>query len=166
MGKKRVYKEYRDTRMESLFGIIAVFILIFFVIGFFSVWRDVKFLIADSASTNGKVISCQIERDPKGRTYCEATISFDTQSGQYITFKAPAGNSNEGDMIAVLYHPNHPEDARIDTVQGDLAWAGINLGLLLMDLCLFWYLRRRSIREYILRHKGIAIKTKQKKRRM
>jgi hypothetical protein len=42
MGKKRVYREYRDTSKEKFLGIIAVIILIFFLIGFLRVLSDVN----------------------------------------------------------------------------------------------------------------------------
>jgi hypothetical protein len=63
-------------------------------------------------STTGTIISCT------GAAYeisCQSTIRFKTQAGQLITFTdGTSPNSTEGSAVTVVYHPDHPQDARID----------------------------------------------------
>lgn len=116
--------------------------------------NDINLFLTD-VPASGKIASCQIEHD-RGGSFCEATISFETRSGQQIIFDSAAGDSTVGTAVRVRYRLDDPYDAHIDRLTDDLPLAGIFLGLLAVDLGVFWLWQRRKAREYALKHKGYA----------
>jgi hypothetical protein len=114
--------------------------------GVFLEWDTLRFL-PGTVSTTGTIISCEMVPNPKNRTDpCYPTVSFQTQAGQQIRFKSSVGSSSyvEGEAVTVKYHPNNPQDARLDP---GIIWLFIiAFGGLFVLGGLFTYLRGRISR--------------------
>jgi hypothetical protein len=163
MRKRKIDKKSMERRVtkEGFFIGITVFIIIILMVGIFETLNDILFL-PGALSTNGIIISCQVEHQLKGGDYCGATISFETRSSEHVTFYDAAGDSKEGDTVMVKYHPNDPQGARIDTLSYYLTLDGIGFGLFLVDLCIFLAWKRYRAREYAQKYKGQASSKKRK----
>jgi hypothetical protein len=106
-------------------------------IGVFIQWNTLTFL-PGTVSTTGTVIRCDTETtiNSQGQhTYLFPVVSFQTQSGQHITFEASEsdGSCFEGNTATVRYHPNDPQDARLNSNIW-LGFAGFGLGFILLSL--------------------------------
>src|SRR6187551_2989986 len=81
-------------------------------------WDTVTFL-AGSSSTTGTILRCDVTTIHALGHPTDAytsVITFQTQTGQTITFEASSNSTCEaGDSVAVRYHPNNPQDARLDS---------------------------------------------------
>jgi hypothetical protein len=67
---------------------------------------------------NGTVVELLKRRSPDGEgEIVFPLVSFLTPSGERVSFTARPGESPRyvNDTVAVLYHPDHPQDALIDT---------------------------------------------------
>ena len=144
----------RGVTDEKIFLLITAVIAVFTLIYVMSAWSDILFF-PGSLVAPGTITACDIQQSRIG-TSCLATIRFETQAQQSVIFHASAGDSQTGDTVMVRYHLNDSGNARIDGFQGGLTFAGIWLGVLLLDLGIFWYWRRRRAREYRRIHKGLA----------
>lgn len=140
---------------------LTICLIVFTLMAVFASLNDINLFLND-VSASGKIVSCPIEHSNRGGSFCEAAISFETRSGQYVTFYEATGGSAVGTEVNVRYRLDDPYDAHIDQLSGDLVLAGISLGLLALDLGAFWLWQRHKDREYVLMHKGY---TKTKKRR-
>ena len=115
--------------------------MIILAIGVFLYWNTLTFL-PGTVSTTGTITSCEMVSDSISHgSDCEPTISFQTQAGQHITFKSPVGSGSyvEGEEVTVLYHPNNPQDARLNP--GIMWLVLVAFGLLFVLGGLFTYLR-------------------------
>ncbi len=122
-----------------LFALIAISILI-----------DQAVFRFGTVSANGTIVSCDV--DEKGDYF--VTIRLTTQKDQQITFQSSDNSSSchDGEVVPVKYHPNDPQDARVDNGSAGgsealtvLVWVGGLCMLIgLFDLILvFW--KGRSI---------------------
>lgn len=125
--------------------IVIILIFAAAILGIGELWNEIEFL-PGTATANGRADFCQEVHTYK-RSYCEATVSFETQAGRSIVFREAVNSVKEGDAVVVRYHPDNPEDARIDHLSNDLIVLGFGLGLLPIDIGIFWYWKRR--RKYI-----------------
>lgn len=115
--------------------------LIIIAIGVFIEWDTLRFL-PGTVSTMGIISYCYKTGNSLYReTYCYPTVSFQTLAGQEVTFESGVGSSEyyEGKTVTVKYHPNNPQDARLDP---GLAWLFcISVGSLFVLSDLFSCLR-------------------------
>lgn len=82
------------------------------------------FFLPGSATTTGTITHCTMQTieqtdsrgHPDGTTeVCQPTVRFTTQAGQQITFTSANGSDyHVGGTLPVRYHPNTPQDARLD----------------------------------------------------
>lgn len=109
---------------------------------------------ADGAqSAPGKVIGFETWEDPsrdlrENVTY--AVVLYKTTDGREVRFGGPDKTStegllahlNKGDEVRVLYHPDDPEAARMDSFMGLWFWAtmlcGVGAGAILVPLLTMW----------------------------
>jgi hypothetical protein len=123
-------------------GCLAVVIgLIILAVGALVEWNMLSFL-PGTVSTTGTILSCDMASNPdNGGTDCFPTVQFQTQAGQSITFKSSAGSEGYyvGAGVTVLYHPNHPQDARLDV---GMVWIWVYvLGLLIVLIGVVTFIR-------------------------
>lgn len=120
---------------------LVVIGLIIVAVGTLIEWNTLNFL-PGTVSTTGTILSCAMVSNPNnGGTACEPTVQFQTQTGQSITFKSSVGSDGyyAGDGVTVLYHPNHPQDARLDV---GMVWIWVYvLGLLFVLIGLVMFIR-------------------------
>lgn len=94
---------------------LVVIGLIVVAVGVLVEWNYLSFL-PGTVSTTGTILSCDMASNPNnGGTDCFPTVQFQAQTGQSITFKSSVGSNGYyvGGGVTVLYHPNHPQDARL-----------------------------------------------------
>lgn len=109
--------------------------------------------LSGTESTQGTILSCSY---PQGS--CQPTVSFQTQSGQRITFHSSTASSTwaPGDSVSVRYHPNNPQEADVDPLLlfGLLSsiFAGLGLLLAVVGLCLFRFSKNHPSAELITRY--------------
>lgn len=96
---------------------------------------------------DGTVVELLKRQSPDGDVVFPL-VSFVTTSGERVSFTARPGDSPRyvNDTVAVLYHPDHPQDARIDTparrrTRNALA-GGASLLLLALGGYVAWYASR------------------------
>ena len=119
--------------------------LIIIAIGVLIEWDTLRFL-PGTVSTMGIIAYCdKVENPAYHGTNCYPTVSFQTQTGQNVTFESPVGSNGyfegyyEGETVTVKYHPNNPQDARLDP---GIAWLFfISVGSLFVLSDLFSCLR-------------------------
>jgi hypothetical protein len=119
--------------------LLVVIGLIIVAVGALVEWNTLSFL-PGTVSTTGTILSCDMISNPSnGGVDCAPVVQFQTQTGQSITFKSSVGSSGYfvGDGVTVLYHPNHPQDARLDI---GMAWIWVyifGLGFVLFGVVMF-----------------------------
>jgi hypothetical protein len=97
-------------------ALLTLFGLLFAVIGIFIQWNTLMFL-PGTVSTTAVILSCGI---PPGINAsgeeCQPTFQFQTRTGRSMTIKDMGASTSwfEGETVTVAYHPNDPQDARID----------------------------------------------------
>ena len=95
-------------------GVFSLFLSIVWLgIGGFFTAQSLLFF-PGTFSAPGTVTSCQFYDDDQ---VCYPTISFVTKSGQKIMVTISSSGSSTyhvGDTLPVRYHPNAPQDARLD----------------------------------------------------
>ena len=96
---------------------------------------------------DGTVVEILKRRSPNGDVLLPL-ISFTTAAGERVSFTARSGESPRyvNDAVAILYHPDHPQDALIDTrarrwTRNGLA-GGAALILLALGGYVAWYASR------------------------
>lgn len=102
---------------------------------------DTMRFLPGTLSANGTIIHCDYSivvqhvnsnvhvNNNNGQSYtCDPTVSFATQSGQRVTITTSSSSStyHAGDAVSVRYHPNDPQDARIDDFF--TMWGGLLIG--------------------------------------
>lgn len=98
-------------------GCLIAFVgLIFIATGACIQWDTLRFL-PGTVSTTGTIAYCDMVENPSSHgTDCYPRVSFQTQAGQQIIFESNVGSNGyyEGEGVTVKYHPNNPQDARLD----------------------------------------------------
>ncbi len=114
--------------------------------------------LSGTVAVQGTILSCTYGRS------CQPTVSFQTLSGQQITFHSSTTESSAfapGKSVTVRYHPTDPQDAQVDPwfVYGPLSsvFAGIGLVLLVVGLLLF-LLARNHPSAALIHHYYLALK--------
>ncbi len=103
---------------KYVFAVIGIGLLI----GSFFIYRSVNKFVKVSMMTTGKVIAVETE---KKTSY--PVVEFQTPEGKVIEFRSDYGGNpspfKEGEIVKVLYSPESPEEAKIDTFMG--LWLGL-----------------------------------------
>ncbi|MBV9713542.1 MAG: DUF3592 domain-containing protein [Ktedonobacteraceae bacterium] len=110
---RRARKRTNPIRVGCTLAFVG---LIFLVGGLFFLMDTLKFL-PGTLSAQGTITHCTYGTDSEGNSNgCSPTVSFKTRSGQSISFFSSTSSStfHEGDSVPVRYHPNNPQDGRID----------------------------------------------------
>lgn len=120
--------------------LLILFGVVFGCIGLAVQWNTVMFF-PGSISTTGTVIRCDMRTMiNQGHSVTESVpvVSFQTQTGQHLTFEAAGGGSScfEGDTVTVRYHPNDPQNARLNS-NAWLVFVGIGSASVLLSLVYF-----------------------------
>lgn len=108
-------------------------------------WNAVQFL-PGTVSATGTIIACDTAPPNAPVTQqgggCAPTVSFQTQTGQQLTFKGSDRSTSYsvGETVAVVYHPNDPQDARL--APGGAWLFFVVFGSLFLLLGLFIYVRQ------------------------
>jgi hypothetical protein len=95
----------------------------------------------------GTVVELLRRRSPDGDVVFPL-VSFVTASGERVSFTAKPGGAPRyvNDTVAILYHPDHPQDALIDTPSRRWTRNGLAAGAALLLLALggyvAWYASR------------------------
>lgn len=116
--------------------------LVFLVIGIFLIKDTLQFL-PGTVTAQGTIIHCSY--DDAQSTACAPTVRFMAKSGQSIAINPSFSSSSfyEGQSVQIRYHPNTPQDGRIDSFTSvwlvPLACGGV--GLLVLILIPFRLLR-------------------------
>jgi len=99
--------------------------LIFLFFGIFLVKDTLQFM-PGTVTAQGTITHCSYNDNTSHTSdapssSCSPTVSFITKSGQPITINSSYGSSSfyEGQQVQVRYHPNTPQDGRIDTFIGN-----------------------------------------------
>jgi hypothetical protein len=130
-----------NTFLGILFLVIGG---IFALVGLFSGLSSLVFL-PGTVSATGTIIHCEEVPDGQGDLSCEPTVRFQTQSGQTVTFVSSFDSDyHQGDTVTVVYHPAHPQDARITSFGITWAFPAIFGGLGLIGLIAGLVLLRRN----------------------
>ena len=116
--------------------------------GIYQVNRQEQEQLRGWRRAEGTVVEILKRRSPEGEAV-RPLVSFVTAAGERVSFtgKADAGSvSYVNDRVAVLYHPDHPQDALIDTparrwTRNALAGTGALL-LLVLGGYVAWYASR------------------------
>jgi len=124
------------------FTIGWICILLGLFIGLFVVADHLETLqfLRGSLSTQGTIIQCNTESvsglNGSRNDAVFPVVRFQTQIGQRITFEASEsdGSCLEGNTVTVRYHPNNPEDARLNASNEWLWFSGIGLAFILLGL--------------------------------
>lgn len=151
--------------LPIFFGIVGIVLL------GVSAWLTVRSMdfTANGLRAEGTVIRLQSEysRDSegRGRYMYYPIIQFGTEAGEDVEFRGSMGSSSpsyrRGERVTVLYRPQAPQDARIDSFGG--LWAGslITGGMgFLFTLVTggFWFVRaRRAKLEEWMRANGRSV---------
>jgi Protein of unknown function (DUF3592) len=78
--------------------------------------------LAEARITAGRVISLERSSSVRGSVYYPI-VQFRTAAGQSITFRSSLANvAVLGQTVRVLYLPNNPDDARLDTYKALWFW--------------------------------------------
>lgn len=113
--------------------------------------------LSGTVSAQGTILSCTYP----GRS-CQPTVSFQTLSGQQITFRSSTESTAfaPGKYVTVRYHPTDPQDAQVDPwiVIGLLSasFAGISLVMLVVGLLLF-LIARNHPSAHLINHYYLAL---------
>lgn len=88
-----------------------------FILAFFS-WKKARHLVRNGVKSQGEVINLVVKRSSKGGQTYSPQVKFSSMSGP-ITFTSaistkPAG-FHVGQIVPVIYLPNIPQTAAIDT---------------------------------------------------
>lgn len=143
----------RNVDPTLVIGIVFTSIgVVFAIVGGIFTWNTLRFL-PGTVSTQGTIVSCVESNDAEGSNGCQPIVSFQTSSGQHMTFQSSVNSTAfaQGDAVAVRYHPNDPGNARIDSWW--VTWllpsifTGIGLLLLLIGLAALLQRRRRKMSE-------------------
>lgn len=112
--------------LPVVFGIVGIVLL------GVSIWLTVRSLdfAANATRTQGTVVDLQrkysTDSDGNGRYLYYPVVRFQTAAGEQSEFRGSAGSSSpaygRGDQVTVLYFPQNPRDARIDSITG--LWLG------------------------------------------
>lgn len=132
-------------------GLVTLFCvggIVLFVLGFLK-YADNREFIAGAKSTTGKVIGFETFDAPGISPWEDihyAMIAYTTEDGSEIQFRGPSKDSlvrlDQGDVVRVLYHPNAPQDARVDSFMAlwfaaTLLWI-IGVGSIVIPILTLW----------------------------
>ncbi|OKH35407.1 hypothetical protein NIES2119_20525 [[Phormidium ambiguum] IAM M-71] len=106
-------------------GLGSATIGIFFIIGTWSYYRDTTTFLKTAITTQGTVIEgTVIEGTVIKAKNTNPTIQFKTKDGRNVIFNYTHNRSSSsafqevystGSQVSIIYQPNHPETARINT---------------------------------------------------
>lgn len=140
-------------------AIIIVFGCLIGLAALVGLYSDLSFFVS-SISTNGRVISCQQIYHSND---CYATVSFETQTHQQVTFSFQTNSWHKGDTVPVRYRPDDPGNARISGLSaGDY----VVLILVLIALTLCGIGIRRKLKEHAREKKERLKKAQRLEKRM
>ena len=118
------------------------------VLGFLK-YTDSKSFAATAKATEGEVVGFE-KYDAPGSSIRDdiyyALVLYKTDSGQKIRFRGPSRDGpvklRKGDQVRVLYRPEDPENARVDSFMGlwfaaAMLWA-VGGGAVLIPLLTLW----------------------------
>lgn len=117
--------EISDVKIPTCMGLGFAAIGIFFIIGSWSHYRDTTTFLKTAITTQGTVIEgTVIEGTVIKARETNPTIQFKTKDGRNIIFNDTHNRSRSskfkevystGSQVSIIYQPNHPENARINT---------------------------------------------------
>lgn len=107
--------------------------------------RDTLLFLPGTVTAQGTIIACSYDETDPQSSACSPTVRFLTQSGQTLTIHSPFGSSSfsSGQSVQIRYHPNTPQDGRIDSFESmwAISLSCIGSGLLVLILGSFAILR-------------------------
>lgn len=145
-GSSVLYNRARFRRRNPLAAGCGTFICgcIFLLFGILFV-RDTLSFLPGTLTTSGVITHCDYNNNNDtsdaitGSSSCTPTVKFQTKSGQTISFisSESAAWFHQNDTVTVRYHPQTPNDGRIDSFLSTwlipLIACGVGLLVLLMS---------------------------------
>ncbi|GHO85830.1 DUF3592 domain-containing protein [Dictyobacter formicarum] len=141
-------RRYYRRANPLLVGLIFFLVGLIFGIVAIVFWFSSQSFLGGTVSATGQIVSCRYSTNSSSNhvatanSTCRPDVRFTTQSGQEITFTSSISSStyNKGDNVPVLYHPNHPGDARIADFVSlwlfPLIFGGMGALFLIIGFCL------------------------------
>lgn len=113
-----------DPKLRVAFWVLGPLGLVLLAATVYLLVRTGSF-VASAARTRGKVVDLAESRSSDGSSTWHPVVSFEV-GGEAVTFKSKFGARpapyDIGDAVDVLYDPENPPDARIDSFRG--LWLG------------------------------------------
>ena len=90
--------------------------IVFLAAGIYLVMDTLKFL-PGTVTAQGMITHCSYDESSDTANSCSPTIRFKTKSGQSIAISSSVSSNtcSEGQIVQVRYHPNTPQDGRLDS---------------------------------------------------
>ncbi|HKS29886.1 MAG TPA: DUF3592 domain-containing protein [Pyrinomonadaceae bacterium] len=135
--------------VPGLFSIIGLGLLVASVF----VYLNTRNFINASAKAQGTVIAHAQGRSSDGDVTYAPVISFRTESGQTVEFKSGTSSTSAsppvGQQVEVLYNPQRPEEAEINSFSSlwalNIILAGLGAGFFIVGTIVFMVFRRASV---------------------
>lgn len=96
-----------------IFGLVGLILLTSSVF----VFSSTRSFINRSVTTTGAVVDVAMERDDEYDLVYYPVVTFETETGQQVTFKSNVGSNHQGsigEIVPVRYDPARPHDAEIN----------------------------------------------------